>query len=208
MKNKIRTLIILGMVMSLMLFAGSCAKKQVAAPGPTQEEIEAAERAAQEERDRLARERAERERAERAAQEERDRLAREQDERDRQEAARQQQARQEMREFESENIYFDFDMSELKPEARDILREKAAYLQKNSGYRVRIEGHCDERGTNEYNIALGERRANAAKDFITALGISGNRISILTYGEEKPADPGHNEDAWAKNRRDEFKLIR
>lgn len=205
MKNKIRTLIILCMVMSLMLFAGSCAKKQVAPSGPTQEEIEAAERAAQAERDRQAREAAERERE----QQERERQRQQQEaERQRQQQEAERQAQQEMREFESENIYFDFDMSELKPEARDILRKKAAYLQENSGYKVRIEGHCDERGTNEYNIALGERRANAAKDFITALGISGNRISTLSYGEEKPADPGHNEDAWAKNRRDEFKLIR
>ena len=205
MKNKIRTLIILGVVISLMLFASSCAKQQVAAPsGPTPEEIAAAERAAQEEKARLAREQEERDRA---IQAEKDRQAREQEEREAR-ARAEAQAQQEMREFESENIYFDFDMSELKPEARSILTKKANYLKKNPGYNVRIEGHCDERGTNEYNIALGERRANAAKNYITALGVSADRISMRSYGEEKPADTGHNEAAWAKNRRDEFKLIR
>ena len=81
-------------------------------------------------------------------------------------------------------------------------------MRANPRYSVRIEGHCDERGTNEYNIALGERRANAAWKFMNALGISGNRLTTISYGEERPADPGHNENAWSKNRRDEFKLIK
>jgi peptidoglycan-associated lipoprotein len=190
-----------------MLFVSSCAKEQVAAPtGPTPEEIAAAERAAQAEKDRQAQLEAERERA---AREEEERRRAAQEEADRQARQRAEaQAQQEMREFESENIYFDFDMSELKPEARTILTKKANYLKNNPRYNVRIEGHCDERGTNEYNIALGERRANAAKNYITALGVSSNRITTRSYGEEKPADPGHNEAAWEKNRRDEFKLIR
>ena len=113
-----------------------------------------------------------------------------------------------MRIFEAGNIYFDFDKSDLIPDARAILKRKAEWLQDNPQFRVRIEGHCDERGTNEYNIALGERRANAAFRFLNALGISGERLDIVSYGEEKPADPGHNSEAWDKNRRDEFKLIK
>ena len=112
-----------------------------------------------------------------------------------------------MRIFEAGNIYFDFDKSELKPEARSVLKKKAEWLQKNPQFGVHIFGHCDERGTNEYNIALGDRRANAAWKFLNALGISGDRLITVSLGEERPADPGHNDAAWAKNRRDEFKLM-
>lgn len=108
--------------------------------------------------------------------------------------------------FESEKIYFDFDRSELKPEARAVLTKKADWLRSNPKYKVRIEGHCDERGSTEYNLALGERRANAAWKFLNALGVSGERMSVISYGEERPDDPGHNEQAWSKNRRDEFVL--
>ena len=109
--------------------------------------------------------------------------------------------------FQSESIYFDFDRAELKQEARATLKEKADWLMENPGFSVRIEGHCDERGTNEYNLALGERRANVAVEFLETLGISGNRLSTLSFGEERPAVSGHNEGAWANNRRDEFKLM-
>jgi peptidoglycan-associated lipoprotein len=114
----------------------------------------------------------------------------------------------EVRKFESENIYFDFDKSVLKPEAKVVLKKKGDWLGKNPSYSIRVEGNCDERGTNEYNLALGERRAHSAKKFLMALGISGDRISTISYGEERPAVLGHNEEAWAKNRRDEFKLIK
>jgi peptidoglycan-associated lipoprotein len=113
-----------------------------------------------------------------------------------------------MRTFEGERIYFDFDKSELKPEARAVLRKKAEWLRDNPEFSARIEGHCDERGTNEYNLALGERRANAAWRFLNALGISGARLTTISYGEERPADPGQNQDAWSKNRRDEFRLLK
>lgn len=121
---------------------------------------------------------------------------------------KEQRLRSEVRVFESEKIYFDFDKSELKPEARAVLDKKAAWLRANPDYKVRIEGNCDERGTNEYNMALGERRANAAWKYLNALGVSGNRMTTISYGEERPADPAHNEQAWAKNRRDEFKLMK
>ena len=119
-----------------------------------------------------------------------------------------QKLRGEIQVFESENVYFDFDRSELLPEAKAILVKKAKWLRENPKYRARIEGHCDERGTNEYNLALGERRANAAWKFLNALGVSGDRLPTISYGEERSADSGHNESAWAKNRRDEFKLIK
>lgn len=110
--------------------------------------------------------------------------------------------------FESQHIYFAFDKSDLTAESQALLKQKANWLRDNASYSVRIDGHCDERGTNEYNLALGERRAHAAKKFLTDLGISGDRIASLSYGEERPAAPGHNEQAWSKNRRDGFKLIK
>jgi len=106
--------------------------------------------------------------------------------------------------FQSENVYFDFDSAELSPMAQDVLVRKAEWLKANPMASVSIEGNCDERGTAEYNLALGERRANAARDFLVDLGISEARISTISYGEERPADPRSNEEAWAKNRRDVF----
>ncbi|MDZ7698297.1 MAG: peptidoglycan-associated lipoprotein Pal [Deltaproteobacteria bacterium] len=110
-------------------------------------------------------------------------------------------------EFEAENIYFDFDMAVLKPEAKASLKKKAAFLRDNPSYSVLIGGNCDERGTEEYNLALGERRANAAKEYLMALGISGDRIKTISYGELRPADPASNPVAWALNRRDTFSLF-
>jgi peptidoglycan-associated lipoprotein len=125
-----------------------------------------------------------------------------------QELERSQKIAELVRMFESENIYFDFDRSDLKSESKAILVKKANWLRQNPAYSLRIEGNCDERGSNEYNLALGERRAHAAKKYLMALGISGDRISTISYGEERPVDPGHNEEAWDKNRRDEFHLIK
>lgn len=110
-------------------------------------------------------------------------------------------------EFESENIYFDFDKAVLKPEAKASLKKKAAFLRENPSFSVLIGGNCDERGTEEYNLALGERRANAAKEYLMALGISGDRIKTISYGELRPADPASNPVAWALNRRDTFSLF-
>jgi peptidoglycan-associated lipoprotein len=106
--------------------------------------------------------------------------------------------------FENEDIYFSFDSSSLTPQAQDILRKKAAFLKANTGLKVTIEGHCDERGTNEYNLALGEARARAAKAFLTDLGLTAARIATISYGEERPLAKGQSEDAWAKNRRAHF----
>jgi peptidoglycan-associated lipoprotein len=87
------------------------------------------------------------------------------------------------------------------------LAEKASWLLDNPDAAIRIEGHCDERGTNEYNIALGERRANSARKYLINAGVEAHRIFTISYGEEKPLDPGHNETAWAKNRRDHFLIL-
>ena len=114
--------------------------------------------------------------------------------------------RGEIRAFESEYIYFDFDKSEIKADAKAVLEKKAAWLRANPSYKVRIEGNCDERGTNEYNLALGDRRAKAAQKYLNALGISMDRMSTISYGEEKPICTEKNENCWSKNRRDEFKL--
>jgi len=106
-----------------------------------------------------------------------------------------------------ENIYFDFDQFTLSADARRTLADNAEYLKANSGIQVVVEGHCDERGSDEYNLALGESRALAAKNYLVSLGISAKRLSVISYGEEKPAVMGSNEDAWAKNRRSEFKAV-
>ncbi len=106
--------------------------------------------------------------------------------------------------YELANIYFDFDRYVLKDEARKILDQHADWLKKNKDVKVLVEGHCDERGTAEYNMALGERRANAAAEYLIDLGIEKDRISTISYGFERPLDTRHNEEAWAKNRRDQF----
>jgi len=106
--------------------------------------------------------------------------------------------------FESsllKDIRFDFDKYNIRPGDTAILKENAAVLKKYHNVKVQIEGHCDERGTNEYNLALGERRANSTKNYLLSMGISPERISTISYGEERPVDPGHNEEAWTKNRR-------
>jgi len=102
------------------------------------------------------------------------------------------------------DIFFEFDKSNISPDAREILKANADFLLKNGNSKVVIEGHCDERGTAEYNMALGQRRAQETKNYLVNLGIKEPRIKTISYGEERPFDPGHNEDAWAKNRRAHF----
>jgi peptidoglycan-associated lipoprotein len=102
------------------------------------------------------------------------------------------------------DVYFDYDKSNLTSVAESTLGQDAAGLSKHAGASVVIEGHCDERGTNEYNLALGERRAAAAKSFLVNYGIEAGRLQTVSYGEERPVDPGHDEAAWAKNRRAHF----
>ncbi len=106
-----------------------------------------------------------------------------------------------------EKIYFDFDSYLLSPAAREILVRNAKRMQSKTGMRIRIEGNCDERGSDEYNLALGEKRAKSAMQYMVNLGIPADRVTVLSYGKEKPADSGHDETAWAKNRRDEFVVL-
>lgn len=124
--------------------------------------------------------------------------AKEREERERMMLSEERQA------FENEDIYFQYDSAALTPEAQEILRQKAAWLQENPTARVTIEGHCDERGTNEYNLALGEARAQSTKNYLADLGVSASRIGTISYGEERPLDPRSTEEAWAKNRRAHF----
>lgn len=109
-------------------------------------------------------------------------------------------------------IYFEFDKSRLLSQARSTLEKNADLLRedlkKNPNLKLLIDGHCDERGTNEYNLALGERRAFSARDYLISLGIPANILYTKSWGEEKPADPRHNEEAWAKNRRAEFSIYK
>jgi len=103
-------------------------------------------------------------------------------------------------------VHFDFDKYNIKDEFKDELQATADYLKEKPDILVLIEGHCDERGTNEYNMGLGERRALSVRNYLISLGIASERLSTISYGEERPLDPGHNEIAWAKNRRVQYKV--
>lgn len=106
--------------------------------------------------------------------------------------------------FENTDIFFEYDSFDLTTEAKKILAEKAGFLNAHPAIKVVVEGNCDERGTQEYNLALGERRAKSAQDYLIFLGIPAERLSTVSYGEEKPLDPEHTEAAWSKNRRAHF----
>lgn len=106
--------------------------------------------------------------------------------------------------FVNEDVHFAFDSFFIDAEAERILEQKASWLQGNANASVQIEGHCDERGTSAYNLALGERRANAVQHYLTVLGVDPGRLSTISYGEEQPLDPGHDEAAWSRNRRAHF----
>ncbi len=104
-------------------------------------------------------------------------------------------------------IHFDFDKYFIREDAKPVLQTNAEWLNTYKSLRILIEGHCDERGTEEYNLALGERRAKSTFDYLVSLGISADRIRTISYGESQPLDPGHNEVAWEKNRRAYFRII-
>ena len=108
-----------------------------------------------------------------------------------------------------ENIYFDFDKSDLLQDARNVLEKNAEVLMKvRPSIKVQISGNCDERGSDEYNLALGDRRAKAAERYLVNLGVPAGRLSTISYGSEKPAVDGHDEASWSKNRRDEFVIVK
>lgn len=120
------------------------------------------------------------------------------------EAARREAER--LRNVIAERVYFDFDKSEIRAGDAEILDHKLAILRANSQLRIRIAGHADERGSDEYNLALGNRRANAAKHYLVSRGIDASRVETVSFGEERPAASGSTEEAWAQNRRDEFEI--
>ncbi|MGD8512650.1 MAG: peptidoglycan-associated lipoprotein Pal [Deltaproteobacteria bacterium] len=194
MRKKLWVSLALLLLIPAFMFAASCAKKQIVSEPGISEDEEAAEAR------RLAAEREAQER-QRALEEQR---LREQQLADDAKARTQQEIRAARAEFLDEHIYFEFDKSRLLPESKAVLRMKAEWLKANPVALAIIEGHCDERGTNEYNMALGDRRAQSAKTYLVDLGIAAERLTCISYGEERPLDPGHDEAAWAKNRRAQF----
>ncbi len=106
-----------------------------------------------------------------------------------------------------QDAFFEYNESTLSADAQAALTTSANWMKKNPQYNLLIEGHCDERGTEQYNLALGDRRANQGKEYLVTLGIDAGRIRTVSYGEERPFDPGHDEPAWAKNRRDHLVLV-
>ncbi len=110
--------------------------------------------------------------------------------------------------YDFQNVHFEFDKYRLTPEAQRILKEHAQVLVEKPAWTLNIEGHCDERGTVEYNLALGEKRAKSTKDFLVRYGVSESNITTVSYGKERPIDTRHNEEAWAKNRRAVFQVTR
>ena len=106
-----------------------------------------------------------------------------------------------------QKIYFDYDKAEVRTDQRATLQSNATWLRENTNVKIVIEGHADDRGTREYNLALGDRRSNATKDYLISLGINQSRIEMISYGEERPAETGEHEQAWARNRRAEFVVV-
>ena len=112
-----------------------------------------------------------------------------------------------LKEEQLRTVYFDFDKFELRSDAKQMLDGNYELLKEFPDVIVQIEGHCDERGTVEYNLSLGEQLAKACQTYLISLGIAPGRLTTISYGEERPVDPGHNEEAWAKNRRAEFRIV-
>jgi len=206
MRKKLWIFIGLLVIVPGLLFTVSCAKKVVQSEPTVEQEIAAQDAAADTEVARAAQEK--------AAQEEAARQWEMQAEEDLRQAQLAEEAAKEaemeraemaaMQMFMNEDIYFDFDSSALGDMAKNVLSRKAEWLRMNTDASVIIEGHCDDRGTSAYNIALGDRRAESAKAFLLDLGIDANQLSSISYGEERPVDTGMNEESWAKNRRAHF----
>jgi len=188
MQKKLWLKLILLLIIPGFLFTVSCTKKAVTSDVDMTQPIEDEDLKAKEA-------------AEKTRQEELARQRAIEEERLKEAAAKREGARNQ---FLTQDIYFDFDSFSILPEAQEILSSKAEWLQNNPDATVTIEGHCDERGTIEYNLALGDRRGENAKAFLVNLGIAESRLNTLSYGEERPLDPDNNEDAWGKNRRAHF----
>lgn len=188
MQKKLWLKLILLLIIPGFLFTVSCTKKAVTSDVDMTQPIEDEDLKAKEA-------------AEKTRQEELARQRAIEEERLKEAAAKREGARNQ---FLTQDIYFDFDSFSILPEAQEILSSKAEWLQNNPDATVTIEGHCDERGTIEYNLALGDRRGESAKAFLVNLGIAKSRLNTISYGEERPLDPDNNEDAWGKNRRAHF----
>jgi peptidoglycan-associated lipoprotein len=186
--------IIIAFVFGLTLFTGCAEKKAVVKEGSAQEQISADQAAknaaAQAEADRIAREKAERDAALKA------------------QADKEQEAKVQAASAANSvnDIYYDFDKSNVRPDARETLKANADYFLKSGANAIVIQGNCDERGTAEYNMALGERRAREAKKYLVNLGVKESKMKTVSFGKEQPVDTGHDEAAWAKNRRSHFEV--
>ncbi|MDY0163746.1 peptidoglycan-associated lipoprotein Pal [Desulfobotulus sp.] len=188
-----------GLVLAIfcVMVLASCAGKTGNGDLAAQQEL--AEQQRLEEAERVAAE--ERAKQEEKARIEAERLAREKAEAERREAERKAQAKAA---FLDTHVHFEFDSFALTSEAMKVLDAKVVWLRANPDVKIMVEGHCDERGTREYNLALGDRRARSAKKYLVDSGIAENRIATISYGEERPLDTAKNEAAWAKNRRAQF----
>ena len=216
-----KSFVTLSLILCLGLIVSGCPKKTIVKEEPSVKKAD--ESAAEKEKAaRLEAERKEREAREREA---REREAREKDLAKLKEEAKKRQ--QEQKDFERslvakktpgiegevfetkmlKRIHFDFDKYNIRPDDAEILKQNAVVLKKFPTVKIQIEGHCDERGTSEYNLALGERRASSVKRYLVSLGVDQKRISTISYGEERPLDPNQNEEAWTKNRRAEFIIL-
>lgn len=207
-----KSYLILILVLCFGLILAGCPKKTVMKDEPTVKKSEEASRL-EAERERAAKEKAEREARERESakiKEEEARKTKEKEKEFEKSLVAKKQPGIEGEVLESrllKDVHFDFDKYDIRPEEGPVLKENAALLMKSPAVKIQIEGHCDERGTAEYNLALGERRANSTKNYLVSLGVPPGRLSTISYGKEVPLDPGHNEEAWAKNRRAHFVIL-
>ena len=206
MRKKLWILIGLLVIVPGLLFTVSCAKKVVQSEPTVEQDIVAQDAAAENEVALAAREKAAQEEAARQweMQAEEDLRQTQLAESAAKEAEMDRAKMAAMQMFMNEDVYYDFDSSALSDMAKNVLSRKAEWLRMNTDASVIIEGHCDERGTSAYNIALGDRRAESAKAFLLDLGIDAAQLSSISYGEERPVDTGMNEESWAKNRRAHF----
>ena len=213
MQKKFWIFLALLLVVPGLLFTVSCAKKTVKSDSSMTQEAAVKDAAAKSEQAKM--EKQEELTRQRLLEEERlkeQRLREQQLQEDRRRAREAELAKEAalkaaadaLAKFKEELVLFDYDSSVLTPTAQGHMQSKAAYLKANSNVKVIIEGHCDERGTPEYNLALGERRAEAAKAFLVDLGVSSSRLTTISYGEERPFAMGHDEGAWSYNRRAHF----
>lgn len=192
MKRSVLLLLVAAVTMTFVACGKKKKETQAVTPQPNADSAAAA-RAQQEALD-----------AERRAREEAERLARQ---READSLAALGRSGEAVRALLSVTIHFDYDKASIRGDDVSVLDQKVSILQANPNATIRVSGHCDERGSDEYNLALGNRRATAAKQYLASHGIDAHRIETTSYGKERPADPGHDEGAWARNRRDEFEVV-